>query len=114
MKGFVDICKIILAGVVTIAILSAFSVVYYHTGLRIPSDSGNTDYHWEPNTLISNMKESYSWIITDVNGYNNVSVPDSVDILLMGSSHMEAFEVSQNDNTAAEYDDGNRREQPYP
>lgn len=59
-KGFAIICKIFLAGVISIAILSTFSVAYYHTGLRIPCESGTTDYHWEPNMLISTMKEGYS------------------------------------------------------
>lgn len=50
---------------------------------------------------LSNMKEGFSWIKTDANGYNNASIPENVDILLMGSSHMEAVQVSQSENTAA-------------
>lgn len=94
--------KIILAGIIALFLLSAFSYAYYHTGLRIKSESGATDYHWEPNALISTMKEGFSWIKTDANGYNNVSIPAQIDILIMGSSHMEAVEVAQNENTVAQ------------
>lgn len=83
------------------AFLSAFCLVYNHTGMRIKTESGAMDYHWKTDTYISNMKEGFSWIRTDSNGYNNASVPENIDILLMGSSHMEAVQVAQNENTSA-------------
>jgi len=98
----VAIGKMILAGIITLIFLSIFGYAYYHTGLRIKSESGATDYHWEPKTLMSTMKEGFSWIKTDSNGYNNASIPAQVDILVMGSSHMEAAEVAQGENTAAQ------------
>ena len=92
--------KLMIAIILAIIVLSSFSLFYYHTGLRVKSISGATDYSWEPNTLMSTMKEGFSWIRTDTNGYNNVSIPNQIDILLMGSSHMEAVQVAQNENTA--------------
>ena len=100
-KYAVAVGKMIIAGITAIIILSAFCYAYNHNGLRIRSESGATDYHWEPNSLISTMKEGFSWIMTDANGYNNAAIPEQIDVLVMGSSHMEAMEVAQDENTSA-------------
>ena len=84
------ILKLFLAGTVSFILLSIFSMFYYCTGLRVKSVSGATDYHWEANTLMANMKEGFAWIKTDKNGYNNATIPEEINILVMGSSHMEA------------------------
>ncbi len=56
------------------------------------------------NQLRTNMSEGYAWLFMDKNGFNNSKENQNkaetlgVDILIMGSSHMEAAEVSANEN----------------
>lgn len=51
------------------------------------------------------MEEGFSWFRMDENGFNNpvfsseMGSSDFVDVLLMGSSHMEAVEVAADENT---------------
>lgn len=45
------------------------------------------------------MTEGFAWMKFDKNGFNNVdSSIDNIDILLMGSSHMEAVQIKQSNN----------------
>lgn len=47
------------------------------------------------------MLEGMAWFRMDDNGFNNVDAEDGdLDILLMGSSHMEAVQVDPTENTA--------------
>lgn len=88
------------AGIIAIILLSAFVLAYSYTGCHVHDESGATDYKWEPNQFMSNMTEGFSWIRMDSNGYNNLTASnESPDILLIGSSHMEAVQVSENENT---------------
>ena len=65
------------------------------------NETGTTDYKWIPNQLRTTMSEGYSWLRMDKNGYNNEIIPESIDILLMGSSHMEAYNVAVHESTAS-------------
>lgn len=94
--------KLCVAGAAVIIVLSVVSFFYSYTGIHVTNESGATDYTWQKNQLMLNMKEGFSFVKMDENGFNNVTVPeDGVDILLMGSSHMEAYQVKQNENCAA-------------
>lgn len=94
------IAKAIIAGICSIAILSLFCVIYSYDGIHISSDTGATDYVWEPGQYKATMKEGFAWLKMDQNGYNNVyDYSDSPDILLVGSSHMEAYQVASDENT---------------
>lgn len=42
----------------------------------------------------------YRFWQNDANGFNNKSVVDNPDIIVLGSSHMEAVNVMQDKNTA--------------
>lgn len=91
--------KATIAGGLAIILLSGFCLIYNYDGIHISSESGATDYIWEKGQLKSTMKEGFSWIRMDTNGYNNVfDYSEELDILLMGSSHMEAAQVSQTQN----------------
>ena len=93
------IAKVIIAGICAIGILSLFCVIYSYDGIHISSDTGATDYVWEPSQFKSTMKEGLAWLKMDQNGYNNIKdYSDSPDILLMGSSHMEALQVAEVEN----------------
>ena len=103
--GFVKILcwagKAFVAGVFAFAILSAVTFFYNFTGIHITNTTGATDYVWQKNQIMFNMKEGFSYVKMDKNGFNNADVFENVDILLMGSSHMEAYQVMQNENCAS-------------
>lgn len=94
--------KFIGAITVTLVILSVISLVYCYTGVKVFSQSGATDYTWDSGQWKSNMMEGFAWLFMDSNGYNNPEAisADEVDILLMGSSHMEALQVPADKNMA--------------
>lgn len=92
--------KAALAGGVSIVLLSMMTIIYNFTGVHIENPTRATDYMWEPKQLKTTMVEGFSWFKMDKNGYNNVFLQDNdIDILLMGSSHMEAVQVSKYENT---------------
>ncbi len=95
----------ILSGGIALALLSAFCFLYNYTGVHIDNRDGGTDYKWESNHYYSTMTEGYSWIFYDKNGFNNLNDEDfnlhPVDILLMGSSHMDAYNIGKNENLGA-------------
>lgn len=91
-----------IAGCVALAFLSVVSIFYDYTGVHIASETGATDYRWESNQWRATMTEGFVWTRMDQNGYNNAkwSEKEKIDILLMGSSHMEALNVEPTKNTA--------------
>ena len=92
--------KAVTAGILSLAILSAFDLIYSFSGIHIANSSGATDYTWQPGQPKSNMTEGFSWLLMDENGFRNNKVPSesSVNILMMGSSHMEALNVSKEED----------------
>lgn len=91
--------KALIAGIGAVMILSVFCIFYTNDGIHVASDTGATDYVWESGQLKSTMKEGFSWIRMDSYGYNNVfDYSKEPDILLMGSSHMEAAQISKKEN----------------
>lgn len=95
-RVIVWILKCFVAGIVAVLILSIFSLFYYNHGIRKTSKTGATDYSWE-NKFHSVGYEGFAWGINDVNGYNNAYMlnKEDIDILMMGSSHMNAYNVPQ-------------------
>ena len=94
------IIKVMGAGIIAVAILNILCLFYYNIPIHQRNPNGATDYIWETEKFYSRGTEGFAWGKTDKNGYNNKKIPEKIDILLMGSSHMEAFNVSQNKNTA--------------
>lgn len=91
--------KIFSAGIVAFIILSLFSTFYYNVPRRIESKTKSTDYVWESDTFLMRATEGFSYGKTDPNGFNNVKIPDDINILMMGSSQMEGFNVLPDENT---------------
>jgi lysophospholipase L1-like esterase len=93
--------KIIGAFITAFVLLNIFCLLYFNEAIHGPSDTGATDYVWEQNKFYSGAKEGFAFGVTDRNGYNN-SFPreqgQSLNIIVMGSSHMEAFQVAQDEN----------------
>lgn len=102
LKVLTMLGKIVLAGVLAIVVLSVFCYLFCFSGVHIHNDSGATDYKWMPNQWKSTIFEGHAWLKMDENGFNNASgVQESTDILLMGSSHMEAVNIAPDKNVAS-------------
>ena len=95
MKFLKTTGKILGAGITAAAILCVFSFFYYRTPMCVASTLGNTDYVWPANSSWSQMVEGISHGKFDAWGFHNPQVTENPDILLLGSSHMEATYVSQ-------------------
>ncbi len=96
-----NVFKFILSGVVAIIVLSLFCLIYSYSGIHVTNSSGATDYKWQPNQYKATMTEGNAWMKLDENGFNNLnSNIDDIDILLMGSSHMEAINIKQEYNVS--------------
>lgn len=94
--------KIALAGMLALTVLSAICLVFSASGIHIHNDSGATDYKWQPNQWKSTIFEGFAWFTMDENGFNNqVCTQEAPDVLLMGSSHMEAVNVPADKNVAS-------------
>lgn len=94
--------KCIAAGCVAAIIACAFSFFYYNIGRHSVNPNGATDYLWDGNTFYCQLREGFAFGKTDADGFNNAypGVTSDADILIMGSSHMEAAQVAQNQSTA--------------
>lgn len=85
--------KIVLAGIVAIAILSVAMSFYDRVPSHHDNPKGNTDYVWDSNSVWVKLTEGIAWGRYDDAGYNNPVVIDDPDIIILGSSHMEAPEI---------------------
>lgn len=105
MVSFLKWCiKAGIAGAASVALLSLFTLVYSNSGVHIANPSQATDYFWEPRQYKANMTEGFSWLRMDASGFNNekdLADLGGVDILIMGSSHMEAVNVGRAENAGA-------------
>ena len=96
--------KALLAGVIALAGLCLFCALYYNVPVHYTNESGATEYKWEAKRFYSKGTEGFAWGRTNNDGFNNLrdyAPGDRIDILLMGSSHMEGFNVAQDENAAA-------------
>lgn len=101
MKKVTGFFKMVLAGILAVAILSIIFTPYTFTPIHKANNGGNTDYIWPANARWFKMTEGISTGKFDDNGFNNPEVIDNPDILILGSSHMEATDVPQDKNVAA-------------
>lgn len=105
MKKFgVWILKAIAGGVIALLALNAFCMLYYNVPVHYTNPDGATEYKWETSTFYSKGTEGFAWGVTNNDGFNNLrdyAPGERIDILLMGSSHIEGFNVAQNENAGA-------------
>lgn len=95
------ICKALCAGLLALALLSAFCFFYYNVPVHYPNPSGATEYVWEANRFYSRGTEGFAMGRTNNEGFYNLADHEPgapVDILLMGSSNAEGASVRQRDN----------------
>jgi len=102
-RSCVFLFKACAAMLVAFVILNFICMFYYNLAIHSHSDTGATDYVWEANKFYSRGTEGFAWGKTDANGFNNLKTLEAgqIDVLVMGSSHMEAFNVAQDKNTVA-------------
>lgn len=89
------------AGAVAVVILSVLMLGYSFIPVHIENPDGNTDYIWPADSVWFRVTEGIGYGKFDGNGFNNPEVIEHPDVLLLGSSHMEAQYVPQSDNVAA-------------
>ena len=101
MKMIHSTIRCIGACIISLLLLSCFVLIYSYSGTHIENETGATDYKWLPGQYKANMVEGFSWLRMDDEGFNNAdcSKNDHPDVLLMGSSHLEAINVSDTENT---------------
>ncbi len=98
------ILRALTAGLLAFTMLCAFCFFYYNVPVHYTNESGATEYKWEANCFYSKGTEGFALGRTNNDGFNNLCAWEPgapVDILLMGSSHMEGFNVAQDENAAA-------------
>ena len=90
------------AGCLAFVLLNVLCFGFSKQSAHIENETGATDYIWIPNSFFIKSTEGYSWGHFDENGFHNAYSPKSetVDYLLIGSSQMEAVNVSENESTA--------------
>ena len=97
--------KVVFSGMLALVVLHVFCLFYYNLPIHFSGEEGATDYIWESNFSYSNLTEGYGRGKTNNEGYvNPFDYADGMetDILLMGSSHMEAFQLKMDESAAAQ------------
>lgn len=101
MKKFVAyLFKCIIAGAISLVLLSLFSLVYYNPPIATEQPDSITNFRFAPNKSWSFMLEGVGFGETDSLGYNNAYYDECLnpDIVCIGSSHLEALQVPQDAN----------------
>lgn len=102
------IVKVMLSGIIAMIVLTFFCLIYKKGSVHYPDPDGATDHRWEPNSTYIQATEGFSWGKTNNEGYCNIRnyyPKDEIDILIMGSSQMEASNVMMEDSTAVLLDE---------
>ena len=89
-----------ISGVIAIVILSLFSLVYFNRPVVTAQPDQYTNYNYLANGQWSDMTEGWGFGKTNSLGYIDAdySVPQSPDILVLGSSHTEALQIPSTNN----------------
>lgn len=99
MKKFWLIIKnTIVAGVIVFIFANVFCLLYYNLPARTFNDTGATDYKWSAGSLFCRATEGFGYGRINDDGFNNsqnLKDIENIDILMMGSSHLEGFNVPQ-------------------
>ena len=94
--------KHLAAVLLALALLNAFCWLYYDVPPLLPSENGATDVVRRPNARKAQAREGFAVQQMDENGYNDpVGAGEDIDVLFMGSSHLEGAAVPTAANAAA-------------
>ncbi len=99
-KLFLYMCKCFIAAVISLIVLSLFSAIYFNPPIATQQPEGITNFKYIPGLKWSYMLEGFGKGKIDDKGYNNAYYNDcsNPDIIFAGSSHLEALQVSENEN----------------
>ena len=100
-KGLLKwIIKAIIACTIAFAMVSGGCLLYYNIPVHYSNSSGATDYKWEAGKFYSKGTEGFALGKINNDGFNNKDDYNGqqIDILFMGSSHGEGFNVAQDKN----------------
>ena len=103
-KLFTWIGKAAVAGVAALMLLCLWCSFYYNVPIHYTNETGATEYKWESGRFFRKGTEGFAFGRTNNDGFNNLrdyTPGEDIDILLMGSSHMEGMNVGPGENTAA-------------
>ena len=95
--------KALLAGLLAFALLCLGCLFYFNTPVHFTNPDGATEYKYE-SCVFFRGTEGYCWGRINNDGFNNArdyTPEENIDVLLMGSSHMEGFCVPQRNTAAA-------------
>ncbi len=101
-KTLIWFIKLFISGITALAIVSGLCFFYYNLPVHHTNKTGATDYLWDKNHISIRGTEGFAFTKTDEFGFVNTypDKKDEVDILLMGSSHTEGFNVNSDKNYA--------------
>lgn len=97
------ILKALAAGLAALLLLNIWCYFYFNVPVHYTNDTGATEYKWESGKFYRKGTEGFAFGRTNNDGFTNLSDYEpgqEIEILLMGSSHMEGMSVPQEDNTA--------------
>lgn len=104
-KKFInEMIKIVLSALLAWVCLTIFCMWYYNVPIHFENISGATDYTWEHGVFYSRATEGFAFGTTNNEGFNNLYDYEEgmeIDVLVMGSSHMEGFNVAMSETTAS-------------
>lgn len=102
-KRHIFLLKLISAMLIAFIILNAFCILYYNLPAHRSSKTHSTDHIWQEEKFYSRGTEGFASGVIDANGFNNLQTYEkgNIDLLMMGSSHVEAFNVAQDKNAVA-------------
>lgn len=103
-KFFIWIGKAAIAGVAALLLLCLWCSFYYNVPIHYTNETGATEYKWESNKFFRKGTEGFAFGRTNNDGFNNqqdYTPGEAIDILLMGSSHVEGMNVAPAENAAA-------------
>lgn len=97
------ILKALVAGLAALLLLNIWCYFYFNVPVHYTNETGATEYKWESNKFYRKGTEGFAFGRTNNDGFTNLSDYEpgqEIEILLMGSSHMEGMNVAQQDNAA--------------
>lgn len=95
--------KIVISGILAFVILSFGCLIYCNEPLHYSDPFKVTDFIREPHKFYSQACEGFGYGHTNNEGYNNIQDyhrGDSIDVLVVGTSHMEALQVVMDEATS--------------
>ena len=103
-KILLQTVKVVFSAILAFVLLTVLCLLYYNVPVHYPNSSGATDYKWELNAFYSRATEGIAFGKVNNDGFiNKINYDEGmkIDCLILGSSHMEAYNVSQSDNAAS-------------